>query len=161
LNITEDKAYRWLQYQGYKDIVFRARLTPDFIVEGGRSFEVKLARNNTIFITKTQYDQLSQTAGELTLLVFSSEGNNPTAIIPFNEIRERPKFWNNIRIIGQHPHRYIGQFDDSLIDKLTNEATRFGLNINAMANFIISKYFEDKPKSTKAEPARVKYTGRG
>lgn len=162
MNITEKKGYRWLQFQGYKDIVFRARLTPDFVVEGIKSFEVKLARNNTIYITKTQYNQLEKVEGELTILVFNAESDNPIAIIPFSQIKERPKFWNNIRIIGQHPHRYIGQFDDVTISKLASEAAKFGLSINGIANFIINKYFSEgqtKPAAN-AELPKTKYMGR-
>lgn len=160
MNITEQKGYQWLQYKGYTDIVFRARLTPDFIVEGGKTFEVKLARNNTIYISKTQYNQLDKVEGELKILVFGAENDEPIAIIPFSEVKPRPRFWNNIRIIGGSPHKYIGQIDDSLMERLAGEANRFGLNINAMVNYIVSRYFESQTKPTKTESPKVEYKGR-
>ena len=161
MNATEEKAYRWLQYQGYKSITFRGRITPDFITEGGKGFEVKKSRNNSIWFSIGQYESLQRQTLDTSILVYDG-GETPLAIIPFREISHQEELWGNIRIMvsgvkGQvKSTRFsLGNNDWQLALKVQNEIKRLGLTTPEFIGSVIEQYF------AKGHKLKVKYTGRG
>lgn len=53
---TEQRAYAWLQTQGYarEDIRFQPHRSPDFVTDDGRGWEVKLFEGQTVSVTLVQ-----------------------------------------------------------------------------------------------------------
>lgn len=101
MNKTEQRAYRWLLKNGYKDIVFSGRATPDFITKDGGLFEVKKARNKTIWFGGGQASVLQELNNVKILVYDSNEGDDePDVIIPYDEIQYGQIIWNNYRISG-------------------------------------------------------------
>ena len=100
MNKTEQIAYEWLTKQGYKHISFSHRTTPDFVTETGEAFEVKKARNNVIFFGPLQAETIAQISN-LQVLVFD-DTKEPLAIIPGNELTNKPRLWQNYRLIYAH-----------------------------------------------------------
>ncbi len=98
MNITETKAYNWLKTKGYKDVVFRRNITPDFVTDNGEMFEVKKSRNKTIRFSPGQYNSLKKARG-VKILVFDG-GNEPEEIIPFDELRDGQTMWGGYRLYG-------------------------------------------------------------
>jgi len=96
MNKTEKKAKQWLQKQGYNDLVFQQRISPDFVSPSGKGFEVKLVRRNSVFFSNTQWQQL-QSHPDVTVLVFN-DNDAPQAIIPFQELKKPPSYWKHYRL---------------------------------------------------------------
>lgn len=97
MNITEQKAERWLRAQGITSI-FQPRKSPDFICQDGSGYEVKLLRQNSITFSSSQFETLCNFPGELTVLVFNG-GEEPLHKIQFNEIDRQRPYWRNLQII--------------------------------------------------------------
>ena len=141
MNLSEQKAYQWLCSQGYKGIVFRARLTPDFISESGRGFEVKKTRNNAIWFSDKQFKILKETKN-VDILVFN-EGNTPIAIIPFNEISEGQKYWNNIRIAkGTTKQFYLDEQTGQRLDNYLETYWGGGRATSAILHRAINEFLD-------------------
>lgn len=144
MNISEQKAYRWLQYQGYKGIVFRARVTPDFITEDGKGFEVKKARNNSIWFSYGQFESL-QEMSNTDILVYDDD-ETPIAIIPFNEIKDGQKYWKNIRIInptGKMNKTIIFKVSSEELTTIRTETKKLGLSASAFIRLLFHHYFNE------------------
>ena len=75
MNLSEQIAYDWLLGQGIEasDIVFRSRITPDFITGDGRGYEVKLLYGNTIRFSAGQVDKLVEYGDAEVLIVDKGE----------------------------------------------------------------------------------------
>lgn len=75
MNLSEQIAYDWLLGQGIEasEIVFRSRITPDFIVGGGRGYEVKRLYGNTIRFSAGQVDRLVEYGDAEVLIVDRGE----------------------------------------------------------------------------------------
>jgi len=87
MNQTERKAYEWILKQGYskKDIVFRRKKTPDFVLSDGKAYEAKrLYGKSTVWFTPSQLEDI--TAANATVLVFSDEADEPVIIIPSKKL---------------------------------------------------------------------------
>jgi len=87
MNRTERKAYAWLLKQGYseKDIVFRRRETPDFVLSNGKTYEAKrLYGKSTVWFTPSQLESIK--AVNATVLVFSDEMDEPVITIPSRKL---------------------------------------------------------------------------
>ena len=85
MNKTEKKAYDWLVSEGYKEIVFQYRHSPDFLVYNGKGFEAKLIRHNAITFSKTQIENLNAHSN-VTMLLFDDEHYLPIDIVSYKEI---------------------------------------------------------------------------
>ena len=150
MNKSEERAYRWLQYQTHKGIVFRNRITPDFITEDSEKFEVKLMRDNTIWFSGNQFRTLLEDAPDTTILVFNDNHDTPIAIIPFSEIKGGEKYWKNIRIINglTKPIKAtlikLSDLGWERLQQIEEEAKKLGLPVPSFIQLIIEQYFENK-----------------
>jgi len=98
MNVTEQKAYRWLeQHTGYSDLVFQQRRSPDFLAPDGTGYEVKKVRNGTILFTDAQWMSL-QKHSRVKVVVFN-DGSEPLDIVDFAELPTPPSYWKNYRLI--------------------------------------------------------------
>ena len=149
MNITEQKAHRWLQYQGYKGITFQQRTTPDFITEEGKKFEIKVIRGNTIWFSEGQFQSLRDNAPDTTILVFDNK-DTPIAIIPFSEISKGEQFWGNIRIINsltkplKSPLLKLSDLGWKQLQEVSLEAEQLGVTIPEFIKMLVNQYLETK-----------------
>lgn len=144
MNITEEKAYHWLEEQGYKDIIFSARRTPDFITASGERFEVKKVRSNTIWFSQGQLDKLEEFP-ETTILVFN-EGAQPVAHFKFSEISSGQEYWRNIHIGGWKGKNQLLVIKVSPEEKaqLIEKAEGLGLSMSAFVLLLVKLWSRDK-----------------
>lgn len=72
MNTTELLAQEWLLSQGYKNtqIIFRPNVSPDFVCQDGKRYEVKRLYGNKLLFTKDQVEVLKDTD---IILVFDKE----------------------------------------------------------------------------------------
>lgn len=97
MNNSEKKGEAYLISKGYTNIVFRIRETPDFTTDNGM-FEIKRSsKNGHISFTHGQHDRICNFEN-VTILVFNDSSDDPIAEIPFDELRDRPKTWDGIKI---------------------------------------------------------------
>jgi len=127
MNKTEILAHNWLLANGYTGLVFRSHKTPDFLTEQGQSFEVKLARNGTIWFACDQFEDLIL-MDNAKVLVFGDK-SFPDAIIPAEELRTRPQVWKNVRVLVAAQHRGVIniRFNDGeyeLLEEIAEDANR-------------------------------------
>jgi len=148
---SETQAYLWLKAQGYKDITFTTQDSPDFIVEDGKGFEVKLIRANTLFFSTQQFRQLREFSNELEVLVFEEKNSQPIMIIPFSKIANGRTTYKNIRIkIGEiHPDAmgltyHLGQNNWELAVRVNREARKLKITSSEFVQRLIEEYFQDK-----------------
>lgn len=89
MNESERIAYDWLLEQGVEAsaIVFRARKTPDFVVDGGRGYEVKRLYGKSIRFTSGQTGKLLE-HGDAEVLVV--DGDAVVASIKASVFASRP-----------------------------------------------------------------------
>ncbi|KKN23711.1 hypothetical protein LCGC14_0902120 [marine sediment metagenome] len=102
MNVTEEKAYKWLTDRGVDGLVFRQRGSPDFLASSGTGYEIKLLRNSTVTFYDSQVRELKQ-HGNTYIMVFNG-GTEPVARFHFNDVTI-PGFWGNIRLSLVIPYR--------------------------------------------------------
>ncbi len=87
MNATQSAAWSWLIRKGNdpEDLHFQRRRTPDFIHADGRSWEVKLVRNNAVALAKSQVTQLKKLP-KTVLLLWEMDGKQPVAQIKYLSI---------------------------------------------------------------------------
>ncbi len=89
MNKTEHVAFRWLERQGHKDIVFSGRDTPDFHTNRGQ-YEVKRLHGNMVVLTEGQRAKIL--AAKAKVLVFKDDNKAPVAVLEPGEVQiERVK----------------------------------------------------------------------
>ena len=103
MNKSEQLAYKWLQGQGYTDIVFHSHSTPDFTTDNG-VFEVKTLDVNTITFSPTQFNQLNKYRNVIILVCDTSDF--PIAKIPFDDIKDGQTTWGRIHIRQSLPRHH-------------------------------------------------------
>lgn len=94
MNRTETTAYNWLLAQGYENLKFSSRRTPDFVATNGQGFEVKKERNNTISFSDIQFGIISGNP-DITVLIFN---DSPCPIASIKGIELRKDFCLGFRI---------------------------------------------------------------
>lgn len=89
MNESELIAYDWLIEQGVEasTIVFRSRQTPDFVVDGGRGYEVKRLYGKSIRFTSGQTDKLLEYRNAAVLV---TDGDAVVASIKASVFASRP-----------------------------------------------------------------------
>lgn len=97
MNKTEVKAKHWLEKQGYKNIIFQNRRSPDFLVSEGIGFEVKFVRRNTVTFSRRQWHQLHEHPN--VKILFWADGDEPLHIVPIGKLQEPPSYWHQYRLI--------------------------------------------------------------
>uniref|UniRef100_A0A6H2A1H9 Uncharacterized protein n=1 Tax=viral metagenome TaxID=1070528 RepID=A0A6H2A1H9_9ZZZZ len=99
---AEQKGYQWLLSQGWaeKDITFQPKRNPDFLLSDGSAVEVKVLKGHTLVLTPKQVEEFSKMP-KLSIAIFN-EGSEPTAVIPYEEIKER-EYRGNIRLVTIAP----------------------------------------------------------
>ena len=103
MNRSEKAAYNWLRkHIPTCDIVFQKRNSPDFITNIGEGYEAKLLRSNAITFTAGQLDKLLS-LGNVDILVMEQGSQEPIAIIPIAELRDKPRYWHQYRIVSYEP----------------------------------------------------------
>jgi len=100
MNKTEEKAYEWLKTQGYHNITFRQRETPDFTTQEGKFFEIKKARNNVVWFTKGQRDKLAKLSDKIVVLIFD-DSPAPLETVLFKELNTGNLYWKQYKILFQ------------------------------------------------------------
>ncbi len=98
MNLTEQKALRWIMKQGYSenDIVFRSRETPDFITSDGTTYEAKkIYGKNKVWIYTTQVEKLRN--AKAIILAFD-EGDTPKVILSAENLIDGG-IYNGIRFV--------------------------------------------------------------
>jgi len=118
MNKTEQRALRWLESKGYKDITFGHKRTPDFITSNGELFEVKRLKGRNIYFSDNQFAIL-QSQPQTMILVFNSS-NEPVAEIPFVDIQGGECIWKNSIIIHIESKVNIIKVHDDVYEDLTN-----------------------------------------
>ena len=78
MNKTELKAFKWLQKQGYTNVIHQGRKTPDFRTSGG-FFEVKLAYGHTLNFTSGQVEKI--VGADAKVLVFDDDHDDPVLTV--------------------------------------------------------------------------------
>jgi hypothetical protein len=91
MNKTEKIAMRYLESQGFKNIVYQSNKTPDFLTETVKSFEVKLLRKNTIWFSQKQFESLLKIHDCYILIV--DEKENILPVIPAVELHKPDEVW--------------------------------------------------------------------
>jgi len=126
MNDTEQRAYVWLLGQGHTDITFHSSTTPDFVTSTGEKFEVKKVRNNVIWFSPGQLEQLRWQ--KKTKIIVMDGGDEPVAVFPFSEIKDG--YYGNIKVAGsdQVPLRSI-RIDDSAWTKAKLDALDHGMTL--------------------------------
>ena len=97
MNKTELRAKKWLKSQGYSQVTFQHRNSPDFVTNAGLGFEVKKVRENTIVFSSRQWEQLKVHPNVNILIYDSSE--LPEAIVPFKDLEKPPSYWGKYRLV--------------------------------------------------------------
>jgi len=98
MNITEQKAYKWLVRQmGYSDLTFQSRKSPDFLAPDGVGYEVKKVRNGTIVFTDVQWLSL-QNHPDVKVVIFDG-GDEPLDVVNFGMLSTPPSHWKNYRLV--------------------------------------------------------------
>ena len=92
---VEEKAVRWLKGQG-KEVIYRPGKSPDFIATDGQGYEVKLLFKNGMAFHRAQINRLKAFGG-VTILVFTTEGDEPVSQFPFDEV-EVPGYYQGFRL---------------------------------------------------------------
>lgn len=145
MNITEQKAYNWLLKQGYSDITFHHSSTPDFTLSSGDKFEVKKVRNNVIWFSPAQMDELSKLNDAKVIVM--NDGDNPVAVFPFYEIQNG--YWKHIRVAGWDTTKKLinTKIDQDLWLQARSEAVKQGITMQDwLTEAIIQKLQSDKRK---------------
>ncbi len=81
VNKAESKAFQWLRENGYANIVFRRRATPDFLTSAGR-FEVKRLYGHKVVFREMQMRAMQPAD---VVLVFDDEHVVPVATFRWSE----------------------------------------------------------------------------
>lgn len=109
MNDTEKRAFTWLMKKGYTDVTFYRSSSPDFVTKSGEKFEVKKIRNNVIWFSPKQIEQLGK-MGDVKIIVMD-DGTEPIAVFPFSEIKDG--FWHEIKIAGGNYNPMVNIWIDS------------------------------------------------
>ena len=98
MNKSEEKGYRWLLKQGYKekDIVYQRRGI-DFLCSDGKKYEVKRVYGSMIWFHSEQLKEIRDER-ECVVLVIRDEKEDPVTIIP-SERLENGAIIEGIKIV--------------------------------------------------------------
>ena len=95
MNKTEEKAFKWIISQGYKNLIYKK--TPTFITSDNKNFEIKRLYGNQIIFYNKQYQILKKLTNIL-ILVFRDNENKPFLKFKFDEIKDLKKQYKGIEI---------------------------------------------------------------
>lgn len=95
---TKRTAKEWLESQGYEDVFFNRKGSPDFLLPDGRKIEVKRLVKNTIYFTKKQIEELDD---KVEILIIDEKERKPIATVPFSIVSKALPYgsfeWNGIK----------------------------------------------------------------
>lgn len=132
MNRTEVRARAWLERQGIRGLTFHSAKSPDFVGADGSGYEVKLIQQNDITFSTRQMQQLAE-QGNVTVLVFTKDGDEPVASFPFSEIRSfgswrrihlrivhylSKKLYDELLRLGEDPGQFVEMATARALEKL-------------------------------------------
>lgn len=162
MNKSETKAYDWLKSQGYTNINFSARRTPDFMSATGEAFEVKRRYGNTVVFTRGQFEKIHRS--DATVLVMEDGKDEPIAQIPANEVSEGT-IHGDLRMTIPENHRntqkvtaYISEDLNTRMWTHINLSSQGSSTYGAVSNFVSNAFTNYLAEPHHTEFMKDRYT---